>query len=109
MKFLHLNASMSIRRARRIKKSFRRRVRRSQNSRIHENTGNLSTVSDKLEALKNLIPADETDIAGEIKADKLFQETADYILLLRTQILVLQKLLGVYGSGDLALDHQDAV
>lgn len=34
----------------------------------------------------------------EIKADQLFQETADYIVLLRTQISVLQKLVDLYGS-----------
>ncbi|CDP02307.1 unnamed protein product [Coffea canephora] len=53
-------------------------------------------VSEKLEALKNLIPV-HTD-HGEIKPDQLFQETADYIVLLRTQISVLQNLVDVYGS-----------
>ncbi|KAK7847839.1 hypothetical protein CFP56_006140 [Quercus suber] len=40
-------------------------------------------VSDKLEALKSLIPAstDET-----VKPDQLFQETAEYIVLLKTQV-----------------------
>ncbi|KAM3713121.1 hypothetical protein ACB094_01G230900 [Castanea mollissima] len=52
-------------------------------------------VSDKLEALKSLIPAytDET-----VKPDQLFQETADYIVLLKTQVVILQRLLQFYGS-----------
>ncbi|KVI09071.1 hypothetical protein Ccrd_012550 [Cynara cardunculus var. scolymus] len=57
-----------------------------------------SSVSDKLEALKNLIPAQEVDGAAPSSADQLFQETADYILLLRTQVSVLQKLVDFYGS-----------
>lgn len=56
--------------------------------------GGGSSVSDKLEALKNLIPSDNV----EIKADQLFQETADYIVLLKTQVFVLQKLIDFYGS-----------
>uniref|UniRef100_A0A5B6ZTC9 BHLH domain-containing protein n=1 Tax=Davidia involucrata TaxID=16924 RepID=A0A5B6ZTC9_DAVIN len=55
-----------------------------------------SSVSDKLEALKNLIPAH----SGEIKADQLFQETADYIVLLRTRVLILQRLIDFYGSSE---------
>ncbi|KAJ6402545.1 hypothetical protein OIU84_014610 [Salix udensis] len=52
--------------------------------------------SDKMEALKNLVPATHN---GEIvKADQLFQETADYIVLLRTQVLVLKGLIDFYGS-----------
>lgn len=53
-------------------------------------------LSDKMEALKNLIPSTHN---GEIvKADQLFQETADYIVLLRTQVLVLKGLIDFYGS-----------
>ncbi|KAB5561002.1 hypothetical protein DKX38_005959 [Salix brachista] len=52
--------------------------------------------SDKMEALKNLVPATHN---GEIvRADQLFQETADYIVLLRTQVLVLKGLIDFYGS-----------
>nr|GEY43717.1 UDP-glycosyltransferase 83A1-like [Tanacetum cinerariifolium] len=43
-------------------------------------------VSDKLEALKNLVPAQELDTSSATAADQLFKETADYILLLRTQL-----------------------
>ncbi|KAK4346429.1 hypothetical protein RND71_032768 [Anisodus tanguticus] len=53
-----------------------------------------TSVSEKLEALKQLIPANN----GEIKTDQLFKETADYIVLLRTQVFVLQKLVDFYGS-----------
>ncbi|KAL8193478.1 hypothetical protein R6Q57_026613 [Mikania cordata] len=62
-----------------------------------------SSVSDKLEALKNLIPTQEIDGAddGVSSADKLFKETADYILLLRTQVSMLQKLVDFYGASSL--------
>ncbi|TMW98724.1 hypothetical protein EJD97_003575 [Solanum chilense] len=50
---------------------------------------NSISISEKLEALKQLLPVNN----GELKADQLFEETADYIVLLRTQIFVLQKLL----------------
>ncbi|KAL4577310.1 hypothetical protein LXL04_013417 [Taraxacum kok-saghyz] len=71
-----------------------------------------SSVSDKLEALKNLIPAQENDspasttTATASSADQLFQETADYILLLRTQVSILQKLVDFYGSSSSSLVHQ---
>ncbi|KAK1410176.1 hypothetical protein QVD17_36711 [Tagetes erecta] len=58
-----------------------------------------SSVSDKLEALKNLIPTQQiTGDDAASSADKLFKETADYILLLRTQVSILQKLVDFYGS-----------
>nr|GLL39161.1 uncharacterized protein LOC107060289 [Ipomoea trifida]GMD49862.1 transcription factor PAR2-like [Ipomoea batatas] len=53
-----------------------------------------SSVSEKLEALKQLIPA----LNGERKAEQLFQETADYIVLLRTQVSILQKLIDIYAA-----------
>ncbi|KAI3462889.1 hypothetical protein Pfo_019552 [Paulownia fortunei] len=58
------------------------------------NIGGGSSVSDKLEALKNLIPSENP----EMKPDQLFEETADYIVLLKTQVFVLQKLIDFYGS-----------
>ncbi|KAJ0042400.1 hypothetical protein Pint_19078 [Pistacia integerrima] len=54
-------------------------------------------VSEKLETLKNLIPGDNGD-DGTIKADQLFQKTADYIILLRSRVLILQSLIQLYGS-----------
>ncbi|KAL3636568.1 hypothetical protein CASFOL_018867 [Castilleja foliolosa] len=54
-----------------------------------------ASVSDKLEALKNLIPSENK---AEIKPDQLFQDTADYIVMLKTQVFVLQKLIDFYGS-----------
>ncbi|PWA88043.1 hypothetical protein CTI12_AA125330 [Artemisia annua] len=55
---------------------------------------------EKLEALKNLVPAQEIDTAATstTAADQLFKETADYILLLRTQVSILQKLVDFYAS-----------
>ncbi|CAA2957694.1 transcription factor UPBEAT1-like [Olea europaea subsp. europaea] len=52
------------------------------------------SISDKLQALKSLIPSHSENA----KADELFEETADYIVLLKTQVLVLQKLIDFYGS-----------
>ncbi|KAL7101004.1 hypothetical protein ACP275_08G030000 [Erythranthe tilingii] len=55
-----------------------------------------ASVSDKLDALRNLVPSQN---AEKIKPDNdLFEETADYIVLLKTQVLVLQKLVDLYGS-----------
>ncbi|GMI67441.1 hypothetical protein HRI_000413400 [Hibiscus trionum] len=52
-------------------------------------------ISDKLEALKSLIPCN-----GAVKVEQLFQETADYIITLKTQAFVLQKLIEFYDHGD---------
>ncbi|KAF4397626.1 hypothetical protein G4B88_027366 [Cannabis sativa] len=59
--------------------------------------GTCSKVADKLEALKNLIPTHEEET---VKPEQLFQQTADYIVLLRTQVVILQKLVDFYGSGE---------
>ncbi|XP_047949284.1 transcription factor UPBEAT1-like [Salvia hispanica] len=67
-----------------------RRLRKPQES-CHRSA---SSISDKLEALKSLIPSD-TD---EIKPDQLYEETANYIVLLKTQVFVLQKLIDFSGS-----------
>ncbi|GLU01838.1 hypothetical protein SLE2022_191200 [Rubroshorea leprosula] len=56
-----------------------------------------SKVSDKLEALKNLIPSHTGEAS---KPDQLFKETAKYIVLLRTQVVILQKLIDFYGSSE---------
>ncbi|KAL5805698.1 hypothetical protein ACOSQ4_028431 [Xanthoceras sorbifolium] len=70
-------------------------------------------VSDKLEALKNLIPGHVNNKGGggggggTVKADELFQETADYIVLLKTRVVVLQSLIQFYGS--MEMDNQNVV
>ncbi|XP_051117672.1 uncharacterized protein LOC127242251 [Andrographis paniculata] len=56
--------------------------------------GGGASVSDKLEALKSLVPSEN----AEIKTDELFKETAEYIVRLKTQVFVLQKLIDFYGS-----------
>ncbi|KAE9612619.1 putative myc-type, basic helix-loop-helix (bHLH) domain-containing protein [Lupinus albus] len=53
-------------------------------------------LSQKLQILKNLIPTHNNE--ETVKPDKLFQETADYIVLLRTQVVILQKLIEFYGN-----------
>ncbi|KAK4772844.1 hypothetical protein SAY87_027863 [Trapa incisa] len=60
-------------------------------------------VSEKLEWLRSLIPAGRgQDHGSEDEAvapatDRLFQETADYILRLRAQVIVLHRLIQLYG------------
>ncbi|XP_057443562.1 uncharacterized protein LOC130735661 [Lotus japonicus] len=54
-----------------------------------------SKLSQKLQALKDLIPTHNGEM---VKPDQLFKETADYIVLLRTRVLVLQKLIEYYGN-----------
>ncbi|XVF60660.1 hypothetical protein PTKIN_Ptkin08bG0066000 [Pterospermum kingtungense] len=65
-------------------------------------------VSDKLEALKSLIPhhraQNESD--GMVKAEELFQETADYIIVLKAQVFVLQKLIEFYDNHNHVQEHQ---
>ncbi|CAI9780693.1 unnamed protein product [Fraxinus pennsylvanica] len=51
------------------------------------------SISDKLQALKSLIPSQNENA----KAEELFEETANYIVLLETQVSVLQKLIDFYG------------
>ncbi|EOY03640.1 Transcription factor bHLH151, putative [Theobroma cacao] len=53
-------------------------------------------VSDKLKALKSLIPHVPNGSNEIVKAEQLFQETADYIIVLKTQAFVLQKLIEFY-------------
>ncbi|XP_052197123.1 uncharacterized protein LOC127804310 [Diospyros lotus] len=81
----------------RRRESCRRRILRTHKSPRTAGCGGVecSSVSDKLEALKSLIPAQH---GGDIKAEQLFQQTADYIVLLKTQVLILQKLVDFYGQ-----------
>lgn len=100
-------------RALRARTTLKRRRRGRAHSGIDHGQGHCSSkkrvltngkVSDKLETLKNLIPCDNGDgdnhccDDGTIKADQLFQKTADYIILLRTRVLILQSLIQLYGS-----------
>ncbi|XP_021912135.1 uncharacterized protein LOC110825900 [Carica papaya] len=90
------NQKLSLRRTQR-----RRRTRRVvAHARAACRPRTCSKLSHKLRALKNLIPA-QNDVAGgeNVRAEKLFEETADYIILLRTQVVVLQRLIEFYGSG----------
>lgn len=70
--------------------------------RNHKNGGKACTsdVSAKLESLQSLIPTRSED-GGHRRAEELFQQTADYIVLLKNQVFVLQRLIEFYGSGDL--------
>ncbi|MCE3051624.1 hypothetical protein HAX54_050346, partial [Datura stramonium] len=85
------SSSLRMRRAKRKAPNQKRPVGQV----ISRGDNNYSSISEKLEALKQLLPVNN----GELKADQLFEETADYIVLLRTQIFVLQKLLDFYEDG----------
>ncbi|KAI5665720.1 hypothetical protein M9H77_15573 [Catharanthus roseus] len=105
----YTNTAVPERRTRRRSQSHRNRVcsKPQKISRtIDGNNGGVASVSDKLEALKNLVPV-HIDEGEDIKADELFRETADYIVLLRTQILVLQKLINFYGCPSSNQDDQN--
>ncbi|XVF16735.1 hypothetical protein REPUB_Repub10bG0057700 [Reevesia pubescens] len=66
-------------------------------------------VLDKLEALKTLIPHHLQNGSNDIiKAEQLFQETADYIIVLKTQVFVLQKLIEFY-DGDESTNEKQIV
>lgn len=88
---------LSVRRARGIRK--RRRCGRSiptlrgTRRTFKQSTSNLSG---KLEALKRLIPSQ--NFGESVKPDELFQETANYIVSLRTRVLILQNLIQFYGT-----------
>lgn len=87
--------STAVRRLRRRLSNSSRRLRKRQVSRHIGGAASSSSVSGKLAALRNLIPSEN---AADTKPDQLFRETADYIVLLKTQVLVLQKLVDFYGS-----------
>ncbi|KAI4320391.1 hypothetical protein MLD38_033878 [Melastoma candidum] len=67
-------------------------------------------VSEKLEALKELIPSTRGESAEDVAADELFQETADYILRLKAQVVLLQEQIHIYGcSADQVDQNQNNV
>ncbi|KAG7559251.1 hypothetical protein ISN45_Aa05g008490 [Arabidopsis thaliana x Arabidopsis arenosa] len=53
-------------------------------------------VTEKLLALKSLLPPPANVSGGE--TEELFKETADYIVRLRTQVMVLKKLIEIYDN-----------
>lgn len=59
-------------------------------------------VMEKLRALKSLLPPpakqSESENIGGGETEQLFQETADYIVRLRTQVVVLKKLIKIYDN-----------
>ncbi|KAK7271859.1 hypothetical protein RJT34_28102 [Clitoria ternatea] len=59
-----------------------------------------SKLSQKLQALKSLIPTHNNNNNNTLKPDQLFKETADYIVLLRTRVLVLHNLIEYYGNNN---------
>ncbi|KAI4346658.1 hypothetical protein L6164_007536 [Bauhinia variegata] len=100
---------LSVKRARRRRRP--RRATRSLRARSYGYRAGKSVkhmvgkakLSEKLEALKKLIPTQNGEI---LKADQLFEETADYIVLLRTRVVILQKLIEFYGNSS---ENENAV
>ncbi|XP_055805447.1 uncharacterized protein LOC129874216 [Solanum dulcamara] len=99
------SSSLRMRRERRSKSGNEKRPKNGVDSFSSDDGDNYSSISEKLEALKQLLPVNN----GELKADQLFEETADYIVLLRTQIFVLQKLLDFYDDAASAQSQLNAV
>lgn len=73
----------------------RRRRRRNPKKEFVETRSSKGGVEERLQILKELIHGE-----GDMKADKIFQETADYIVFLRTQVHVLQRLVDFYDPKD---------
>ncbi|XP_047321043.1 uncharacterized protein LOC124925115 [Impatiens glandulifera] len=87
--------------------SRRRRTKAEKRKKGSSSDGTCSSVSDKLIALKSLIPTQDQD-REIVKAEQLFQETANYIVRLKAQVFVLQRLVDLYGSNQ-EEDQIDAV
>ncbi|KAK6928113.1 hypothetical protein RJ641_006704 [Dillenia turbinata] len=84
----------------------RRNLRKPKKGRVCGGEGKSSkNVAEKLEALKNLIPSSTNNANGVMKADQIFEQTADYIVLLRTQVAILQKLIHFYDSHNKKADE----
>ncbi|CAN6574660.1 hypothetical protein EV1_044843 [Malus domestica] len=100
----YLKATLAGRRRRRRNTSRRRLMPRRCRAPVRSfNSGDRKrrcskAVSAKLETLKTLV--NPTHVGKSLKADELFQETADYIVLLRTQVVILQRLVEFYGSSE---------
>ncbi|XVE83691.1 hypothetical protein DITRI_Ditri16bG0106900 [Diplodiscus trichospermus] len=85
--------------SRRARNIARKRVVHARGCRRRRFFKNSKRVSDKLEALKSLIPRVQDGSDETVKAEQLFKETADYIIVLKTQVFVLQKLIEFYDDG----------
>ena len=103
---------LSVQKARRRRRRIPRRTissicTRSCASRGPRSLKNMEAKSDlsyKLEALEKLIPPQNGEI---VKAEQLFKETADYIVLLKSRVVILQKLIEYYGNSN--SENQNAV
>ncbi|KAG7548508.1 hypothetical protein ISN44_As12g036900 [Arabidopsis suecica] len=93
-----------------------RRSKKNGNKRTNVSSCGGDKFSEKLQALKSLLPPATTtepsrqdayveEDSGSGVTEQLFQETADYIVRLRTQVVVLQKLIEIYGSSDQTEDN----
>ncbi|CAH8312959.1 unnamed protein product [Eruca vesicaria subsp. sativa] len=117
-----LKTQRSSRGGRRNSKKFgsRRSHVSSRTSILRKCSGNSGDkFSAKLQALKSLLPPSETnktdqnrDVEEKLNSgetEQLFQETADYIVRLRNQVVVLQKLIEIYGSSSSSDQTEDFI
>ncbi|RRT55209.1 hypothetical protein B296_00038609 [Ensete ventricosum] len=87
----------------RASRSGRRRRRRTllkHSRRCHHINGrrkqSKAAVAERLQTLRTLIPPKPDVVKEAAASDRLFKETADYILLLQTQVEVLKRLVDIY-------------
>ncbi|KAF3582087.1 hypothetical protein DY000_02033533 [Brassica cretica] len=106
---------MRILKTQRSSRGGRRNIKKQGSRR--SNSGDKFT--EKLQALKSLLPPSETNKTDHNRhveekpnsgeTEQLFQETADYIVRLRNQVIVLQKLIEIYGSSSSSDQTEDFV
>ncbi|CDY37876.1 BnaC04g31300D [Brassica napus] len=107
---------MRILKTQRSSRGGRRNIKKQGSRRSHV-SGDKFT--EKLQALKSLLPPSETNKTDHNRhveekpnsgeTEQLFQETADYIVRLRNQVIVLQKLIEIYGSSSSSDQTEDFV
>ncbi|KAI3417214.1 uncharacterized protein J3R85_014699, partial [Psidium guajava] len=102
-------ASRRRRRAKRLARACMSKRRGLGGGPCSSSSSSNDVVSEKLVALRNLIPVTRkgADDSSDAAADELFQETAEYILRLRTQVVILQKLVRFYGSTNLPEEERE--
>ncbi|MED6137491.1 hypothetical protein PIB30_065532, partial [Stylosanthes scabra] len=106
----HNNYKLSVKRATRRSRRkqstmvIMKKKKKQNNNMKSSSSSSSSKVSQKLEALKNLIPSknynnnSHSSMVMMKPTDRLFQETADYIISLKTMVVILQNLIEFYGN-----------
>ncbi|CAL9084267.1 hypothetical protein MUK42_31746 [Musa troglodytarum] len=98
MSFDHKTSSSVVRMSRSGRR--RRRTLLKHSRRCHHINGrrkqSKEAVAERLQTLRTLIPPKPDVVKEAAASDRLFKETADYILLLQTQVEVLKRLVDIY-------------